>query len=590
MAINNRAAQRIRAPLLVFSGSRPNRSKPTAILAVVVAIFVNEMGSSSSAQSAFNDPIATLAHTEQPVRLPAVAPPAQLLASFSGPSLPDYQPGSLPDVLKRLEATEAELRVLRGQNVPHSGGSGVNLTAFQPPGNGSPEPRDPTPSGEKRLPHAIRDQFPTYRLTGFTQLDGAWYSQDARNRATVGDAQDGVGFRRVRLAVVGNAAEFTNYMVEVDFVAAGKPSLFDVWVEQGNLPILGAVRVGQYLQPFSVDAMSGFRNLPFLERSLPFLAFVPFRRVGVMSSNNTKDERTTWAYSVFKTGGFNNAPLGDSRFGTDIGDEGGYSFSTRVTHLVYYDESADDRYLWHLGGAFDYSRLGENTAPGSGTSGNAGGGPSPFYQTKVLPEFGPVGFPENSSTFGSAVNGTPSFVDSGKYAASSFNLYGLETVAQAGAWSLQAEFMGTTVNSVVGPIFYHGAYAEVMYRLTGETRPYDKKLGALRNVVPFTDFISLRPGGITGWGAWEVAARLSYVDINNPNALKGHYYNSATNTFTSTTGNVGNGLLTDSTVGLSWFLNAHSKLQFNWIHCMLDNKITGFSTADLFVTRAQVDF
>jgi len=81
-------------------------------------------------------------------------------------------------------------------------------------------------------------------------------------------------------------------MAEVDFATAGRPSFFDVWGEQENIPLLGAVRIGQYLQPFSVDAMTGFRYLPFLERSLPFLAFVPFRRVGVMASANTEDERT----------------------------------------------------------------------------------------------------------------------------------------------------------------------------------------------------------------------------------------------------------------------------------------------------------
>ena len=149
-------------------------------------------------------------------------------------------------------------------------------------------------------------------------------------------------------------AEFTNYMVEMDFATAGRPSFFDVWGEQENIPWFGTVRAGQYVQPFSVDAMSGFRHLLFLERSLPFLAFVPFRRVGVEAYNWTEDERTNWAYSVFRTGGFNNAPLGDDRFATDIGDVGGYSFSGRMTHLVYYDAEANDRYLWHIGGAYDY--------------------------------------------------------------------------------------------------------------------------------------------------------------------------------------------------------------------------------------------
>jgi phosphate-selective porin OprO/OprP len=374
----------------------------------------------------------------------------------------------------------------------------------------------------------------------------------------------------------------------VDFAAAGRPSFFDNYVEQDNLPFFGAVRAGQYLQPFSVDAMSGFRNLPFLERSLPFLAFVPFRRVGVQASNNSEDERTYWAYSGFRTGGFNNAPLGDSRFGTDFGNIGGYSFSTRITHLLIHEDG--DCHLWHVGGAYDFSELGANDATGSGTAGNAGS-PRPFYQARTGPEFGPLGFPENPQNFGSAVNSTPNFVDTGRYEAHSFNLFGLETVYQNGPFSAQAEWMATEVNSVVGPIFYNGAYGEVMYRLTGEHRPYDKKLAALKNIVPFNDFISFAKegGGIRGWGAWEVAARWSFVDLKNPKSLNGHYYNSVTNTFT-TTSNAGNGILNDSTLGVTWFLNSHTKWQFNWIHAFLNNVAKGKSQADLFVTRVQVDF
>jgi len=444
-------------------------------------------------------------------------------------------------------------------------------------------------------PPAINQTFPTHKITGFLQLDSAWYSQDRLNQAIVGDAQDGTGFRRARLAVLGKVAPLTLYQIEVDFAAAGRPSFFDNYVEQEALPILGAVRAGQYLQPFSVDAMSGFRNLPFLERSLPFLAFVPFRRVGVMASNNTEDERTYWAYSGFKTGGFNNAPMGDSQFATDIGDVGGYSFSTRMTHLLMYD---GDQCLWHVGAAYDFSSLGANDAVGSGTAGNAGGGPHAFYQAKTTPEFGPLGQVQNSQSFGSAVNFTPAFVDTGRYAANYFNLVGLETVFQNGPFSFQSEWMLTDVNSVVGPIIYHGAYAECLYRLTGEARGYDKKLGALKNVVPKHDFISFGrdKSGEMGMGAWELAGRVSYVELRNPNSLSGHYYDSTTNLYNApaSKGAVGNGTLTDTTLGLTWFVNAHAKFQFNWIHAFLNNSspgaVHGFSQADLFVTRVQVDF
>lgn len=430
--------------------------------------------------------------------------------------------------------------------------------------------------------------FPTHKITGFTQLDSAFYSQTPANIATVGDAQDGTGFRRLRLAVNGKVAEFTGYQLEVDFATAGRPSFFDNYIEQGNVPFFGTVRVGHFCQPFSVDSLTGFRNLTFLERSLPFLAFVPFRRLGISSSNLSESEMTTLTYSVFRTGGFNNAPLGDDRFATDFGDVGGYSFSSRMTHLLHYDEAADDRYLWHIGGGYDFSMLGANDAIGSGTTGNAGS-PRPFYQARTSPEFGTLGYSELGGSFGSAVNGTPSFVDTGRYEANSFNLFGLETVAQNGPWGFTAEYMATVVDSVVGPVSYQGGSALVAYRLTGEHRVYDKKTGTLGKLVPFTDFIPLGRDGVCGWGAWEVAGRYSIVDLRNPASLDGHYYNTATNTFTGTS-KVGNGVLQDLTLGVTWFLNVHSKIQFNYIHAMLDNTARGYSDADLFVTRVQVDF
>ncbi|SFH57691.1 OprO/OprP family phosphate-selective porin [Planctomicrobium piriforme] len=477
---------------------------------------------------------------EEPVQLPPAPSPAIALA--------DTIPPDPPDELSKLMAEVNKLK--------------DRLKTMED-------------DGKKKAADAKKNEFPSFKITGFTQLDSAAYSQSPNNIATVGNAQDGTGFRRARLAVQGKVAEFTSYQVEMDFATAGRPSFFDTYVEQSNIPYLGTVRVGQFCQPFSVDSLTGFRNLTFLERSLPFLAFVPFRRVGAQAANIADDEMSQWAYSVFRTGGYKNAPLGDNRYGVDIGDVGGVSFSTRATHLIQYDPHANDRYLWHIGASYDYSVLGADTAAGSTTQ-------TPFYQTRVLPEFGPLGYSEDAQAFGFANNSTPVFVDSGRYPANHFNLFGLETVYQNGPWGVQAEYMATVVDSIVGNIFYNGAYTQVAYRLTGEHRAYDKKNGTLGRLVPFTDFFSFKKKGIQGMGAWEVAGRLSFVDIRNPDSLNGQYLNG--------TSNAGNGTLVDSTLGFTWFLNTHTKFQGNWIHCMLNNSDRGHSTANLFVSRVQVDF
>ena len=84
-------------------------------------------------------------------------------------------------------------------------------------------------------------------------------------------------------------------------------------------------------------------------------------------------------------------------------------------------------------------------------------------------------------------------------------------------------------------------------------------------------------------GAFEVAARLSYVELRNPSSLTPADYIAGTN-------KSGNGTLTDSTLGITWWLNYHTKFQINWIHAMLNNAAQGYSLADNFVTRFQVDF
>jgi phosphate-selective porin OprO/OprP len=306
------------------------------------------------------------------------------------------------------------------------------------------------------------------------------------------------------------------------------------------------------------------------------LAFVPFRRVGFMAYNSTEDQRLNWAYSVFRTGGFQNAPLGDDRFATDIGDVGGYSFTERTTYLLYYDDAAPDRYLWTIGGSYDFSQISANTGTGNPNP------TVPFYQARTTPEFGPLGNSDTSQNFGQSFATNPVYVDTGKYLASSFNIYGAETVAQAGPWGFTSEWMATSVNSTVGPVFYHGAYAQVAYRLTGENRTFDKRTATLGKVIPYTDFFSFTGPrrGIVGWGAWEIAARWSYVSLINPGNLQ----------YLPGSSGVGSGRLDDSTLGLTWFWNAYMKWQFNWIHAELHNMQRGYSVGDLFVTRLHIDF
>jgi len=427
------------------------------------------------------------------------------------------------------------------------------------------------------------DTLPIIKLSGFFQLDDGLFSQPRFSRERIGDAFDGVAFRRARLAAVGKLTEFTNFSIEMDFATAGRPSFFDVWGEQEQVPFFGTIRIGQFRQPGTMDGWTSIRHLEFLERNAVFQAFDPFRRVGIMAYAMSDDERTSWAYSVYATGltFWNGAEtvyssIGDNRNGSQIGDNGGVAFASRITHLLHYDDLADGRYLLHVGGGFHYAATG-----GSGSTGAF----AKTFRSAFFPEF----FVGDQTGIGLTGAGTPLVMDSGRILADGFTLSHLELAASAGRFFFQSEVMLETVEQFGGPtILQPGAYAQCGWMLTGETIGYLKQAGVLDyNVVPFRPFFGTgRHGRMGGWGAWEVAFRWSYVDISGTNVNPANQLSN----FPGPPPAPNAGVYNASTVGVNWWWNRFTRVQFNWIRPMPDYVGYGLAPFDIFGTRFQVEF
>ena len=429
------------------------------------------------------------------------------------------------------------------------------------------------------------EELPLIRLSGFLQLDDALYSQNARALAYFGDMQDGIGFRRTRLQAIGKMTEFTAFTIEMDFAQPGRPSFVDVWGEKSELPFFGTIRIGQFRQPGTMDSWTSVRHLNFLERSAPFQALDPFRRVGIMAYSMSEDERTSWAYSVYGTGltFWNGASttyktFGDNTTGTQIGDNGGVAFSSRITHLIHYDEPSDGRYLLHVGTGFLYAQLG-----GEGTSG-------PFaktYRSSVFPEF----FLGDPSGGGVTAAGTPFVLDTGRLLATDFSLYHLELAFNRGQFNFQSEVMLEPVNQLGGPLVLNsGAYMQCGYFLTGEHADYLKTAGVFDyNVDPFTPFFGTgRRGRIRGWGAWEIAFRWSYVDLTSRNLNPANELRNPTPITPPPTPQFGT--LNESTLAINWWWNKFMRVELNWIHSMPNYVGVGAVPFDIVGTRFQVEF
>lgn len=160
-------------------------------------------------------------------------------------------------------------------------------------------------------------------------------------------------------------------------------------------------------------------------------------------------------------------------------------------------------------------------------------------------------------------------------------VYSVEAAGTYGPLIVQGEYFWYNVdrNAIVGlpSVKFEGGYAQAGYVLTGETRRYNPATAAYGGVVPANPF-SLTGGG---WGAWEVAGRMSSIDLNDQLA---------------TVNGVAGGRQTIYTLALNWYVNRNIRFMFNYLHGDVAKQVsaTNFGNAgskfDAFAMRTQVAF
>jgi phosphate-selective porin OprO/OprP len=493
----------------------------------------------------------------------AASPPRIAAQEFAPAMVAEAAAGRTDSVAERLEQLQGQVEVLqqdaysRGVDDPHS----INAALLhQPPTAGPTVDRAPPDTGAAARPPAAvgstdsaQPKYPNVTINGVFQADVGFFGQDAQSQAAFGDIQDGADFRRARLSARGSVTETVNYFFQMDFASFGRPTFTDVWLESTDHPLLGNIRIGQWKQPFSLEVVSSFRYTTFMERSLLFQPFTPFRHLGVGFYDNSEDLNWTWAASGFRSG--------QDQFGGSISDNGGWGTAERITYLPWYDEDSGGRGYLHLGAGhflnvppnnrFNFRTIpelyiGENAPGVVGTSGQAAPG---------------------------AFNGTPFFVETGALPLDHFNVLGSELLYVYGAFSFQSEAMVCYADQQQNSnLVFPGFYAQVGYFLTGEHRPYDRKMGTIDRVKPLENFFNVgTPEGMaTGWGAWEIAGRVSTINLNDDN--------------------VRGGSMTDLTAGVNWYWNPYTKLVFNYIHSRVQDPTHGQANTDMVAARAQIDF
>ncbi|MCE5268312.1 MAG: hypothetical protein LLG00_10550 [Planctomycetaceae bacterium] len=393
---------------------------------------------------------------------------------------------------------------------------------------------------------------PLVTPSGRIQFDAANYTQNPTSVSQINNIPNAVGFRRARLALLGEY-EIFDYVIEMDFANRSALSAIDtknqstafkdVFIQIRDLPWLGVVRVGHFKECFGLEDLTSDNYTTFMERSLNDEgAFCPGRNNGIMAYNWSESQRSTWAIGAFTNQtGYDQPPLFQY-------DHWGVDMAARVTYLPWYDEASNGRGLLHTGLDYAYRSAPDNTM---------------LFSTK--PESG----------FANSI------ISLNMTDVNQWQVADAESALVYGPLSLQSEFFGATVNHTNGlNNNLYGCYAFVSYFLTGENRPYNRKLGVFDRVRPFENFFRVRTSDgdvATGIGAWEVAYRFSYIDALDDLAVKGA------------------GHAADHTIGLNWYMNPFTKLMFNYVHSQ-DTYNTAATTTlsggsiDVFEMRFAMDF
>ena len=151
--------------------------------------------------------------------------------------------------------------------------------------------------------------------------------------------------------------------------------------------------------------------------------------------------------------------------------------------------------------------------------------------------------------------GTIRYIDSFHYTA-------LELAGVWGPWSLQGEIQRIGIDRGAGPdgaampdLTFHGGYLLGTYFLTGESRNYFKRLASFWRVTPHREF---DPWGAGGWGAFEVATRVSRIDLDDETD--------------DPVGGVRGGTSDNLTLGINWYFNSYVRLSLNYVHADVERR------------------
>lgn len=415
--------------------------------------------------------------------------------------------------------------------------------------------------GNGRPTFATRDGFFSASLRANIMVDAAYYNQDdpgpiatdlrrgagSGDTARARDLNSGTVFRRARLGIEGKVFGDFTYNLITEFGGSGTEDtgrIYEMWVQYNGIPHM-AIRAGAFEPMNGLGSNVSTSSIIMMER--PAVSEITRNIAG-------GDTRTAIQIARFDEFG------GDTSLGgsymiaaaftgsapSSLNSAGGFAVQSfdeqrSMTGRATIAPSPNPDLQFHVGvnGSYVFD-------PANGT------GPD---STGVTPAgaFG-VQFRDRPEL---RVDGTR-LIDTGAIDARHAWHYGFEGAAQYRNFLIEGEYINFGIdrrNPAVGvtdPDF-NGWYVEGSWVITGEKRRYNTT-NAVFDAPPITN--PWQPGS-GGYGAFELTARYSTVDLNYHEGLPGS---------APFADSVRGGEQAVASVGVNWYLNANLRMMLNYLH------------------------
>jgi phosphate-selective porin OprO/OprP len=413
-------------------------------------------------------------------------------------------------------------------------------------------------------------------ITSRLHFDAGGYNYRPNTAATVPQhLNDGVNARRARIGVIGKFAGDWNYALIYDFggssdgfagtaSAAGTPVGFLPGgalsgIENAQLSYTGfkpfggklAIEGGYMDLPYTLDEAMSSNDILFMERSSAQVI-----AVNIAAGDARSTVGTRWYTDTFWAGAYATGPTsGAIHSGSSINPNGTTEQFGAVVRAAGQIVSGPG-YSLHLGADAEFLiKPARNQITAA--------------QTLTLSDRPELRIdPTAIVSTGALAN------------VSGAQVYSVEAAGTYGPFFAQGEYYWYNVDRNALPgmpsVKFEGGYAQASFVLTGETRTYNPAAAAYNGIVPANPF-SLAGG----WGAWEIAARISQIDLNDQLA---------------TANGVAGGRQTVYTAGLNWYVNRNVRFMFNYLHGDITKQVSATNPGDVgarfdaLAMRTQVAF